>query len=117
MRDDKPGIVRKSFLAPEDQAALDQQRRKGRDIAGDVAFLRGTVGVSNEARACVERLKDALDEALFVLRMVDTNNRIREGDDKNVATGRARKAWDGKFVAAEVRRVLAAAGSTGATVE
>ena len=40
-----------------------------------------------------------LDDALFVLGMVDKNNRIDAGE-----TG---KAWSGRFVAEEVRRVIA----------
>lgn len=37
-------------------------------------------------------------ELLQVLRMVDDNNRVDDGED--------RRAWRGDFVAAEVRRVL-----------
>lgn len=40
-----------------------------------------------------------LDEAMFVLGMVDKNNRIRAGEKG--------KAWNGRFVVEEVRRVLA----------
>ena len=41
---------------------------------------------------------ERLADALMVLRMVDDNNRV--------CAGEPRKAWDGKFVAREVRRVL-----------
>ena len=47
------------------------------------------------------RLKERLDDALFVLGMVDKNNRIDAGEKG--------KAWSGRFVADEVRRVLAGA--------
>jgi hypothetical protein len=40
----------------------------------------------------------SLHDALFVLVMVDKNNRI--------AAGEKGKAWNGRFVAEEVRRVL-----------
>lgn len=42
-----------------------------------------------------------LADALDVLRMVDDNHRVDEGEK--------RKAWNGRFVIAEVRRVLGAA--------
>lgn len=45
-----------------------------------------------------EVLRARLDDALFVLGMVDKNNRI--------AAGEKGKAWSGSFVADEVRRVL-----------
>jgi len=45
------------------------------------------------ARAVIEH-----DEAIETLRMVDTNNRIDAGEN--------RKAWNGAFVAREVRRVV-----------
>ena len=51
---------------------------------------------------CLRRARNAeatLADALFVLGMVDKNNRIDAGE-----TG---KAWSGRFVADEVRRVLA----------
>ena len=44
-------------------------------------------------------LRVRLDDALFVLGMVDKNNRIDAGEKG--------KAWDGRFVTEEVRRVLA----------
>lgn len=46
----------------------------------------------------IERLRASLDDALFVLGMVDKNNRIDAGEKG--------KAWSGRFVAEEVRRVL-----------
>ena len=46
-------------------------------------------------------IKDCLADALFVLGMVDKNNRIDAGE-----TG---KAWSGRFVVEEVRRVLGGA--------
>ena len=46
----------------------------------------------------IERLRARLDDALFVLVMVDKNNRI--------AAGEKGKAWNGRFVVEEVRRVL-----------
>lgn len=45
-----------------------------------------------------EALRARLDDALFVLGMVDKNNRIDAGEKG--------KAWSGRFVADEVRRVL-----------
>lgn len=44
-------------------------------------------------------LAEALEAALFVLGMVDKNNRIDAGEKG--------KAWSGRFVVEEVRRVLA----------
>ncbi|MEY2854636.1 MAG: hypothetical protein RL030_1768 [Pseudomonadota bacterium] len=44
-------------------------------------------------------LQDRLADALFVLGMVDKNNRIDAGEKG--------KAWSGRFVVEEVRRVLA----------
>ena len=46
-------------------------------------------------------IRDRLDDALYVLGMVDKNNRIDAGE-----TG---KAWSGRFVVEEVRRVLGGA--------
>ena len=46
----------------------------------------------------IARLCARLNDALFVLVMVNKNNRI--------AAGEKGKAWDGRFVAEEVRRVL-----------
>lgn len=46
----------------------------------------------------IERLRARLDDALFVLVMVDKNNRIDAGEKG--------KAWNGRFVVDEVRRVL-----------
>jgi hypothetical protein len=45
-----------------------------------------------------QALRARLDDALFVLGMVDKNNRIDEGEKG--------KAWSGRFVVDEVRRVL-----------
>lgn len=45
-----------------------------------------------------QALRERLDDALQVLRMVDDNNRVDAGE--------RRKAWRHAFVAAEVRRVL-----------
>lgn len=45
-----------------------------------------------------EAMRDRLKQALFVLGMVDKNNRI--------AAGERGKAWSGRFVSDEVRRVL-----------
>ncbi len=47
----------------------------------------------------VDSLRASLADALQVLDMVDTNNRVDAGEN--------RKAWSGDFVEAEVRRVLA----------
>lgn len=47
----------------------------------------------------LERLRARLADALFVLGMVDKNNRIDAGEKG--------KAWSGRFVADEVRKVLA----------
>ncbi len=52
----------------------------------------------------VAALQTRLADALFVLGMVDKNNRIDAGE-----TGRA---WSGRFVVEEVRRVLAGAPKT-----
>lgn len=41
---------------------------------------------------------ELLQDVWVVLNMVDANQRVRDGED--------RKAWDGKFVSAEVRRVI-----------
>lgn len=53
--------------------------------------------------ATIERLRARLDGALFVLRMVDMNNRIDAGEKG--------KAWSGRFVADEVRKALALGSS------
>jgi hypothetical protein len=53
------------------------------------------------APADVAALQARLDDALFVLGMVDKNNRIDAGEKG--------KAWSGRFVADEVRRVLSGA--------
>ena len=55
--------------------------------------------VSELFNAMAERLADALE----VLRMVDKNNRIDEGEKG--------KAWSGRFVVDEVRRVLSGAST------
>lgn len=47
----------------------------------------------------VDALRARLSDALQVLDMVDTNNRVDAGEN--------RKAWRGDFVEEEVRRVLA----------
>ena len=49
----------------------------------------------------VAALQTRLDDALFVLGMVDKNNRINAGEKG--------KAWSGRFVVEEVRRVLSGA--------
>lgn len=48
-------------------------------------------------------MQERLADALFVLSMVDKNNRIDAGEKG--------KAWSGRFVVEEVRRVLAGAPS------
>ena len=59
----------------------------------------------------IDRLRVRLDKALFVLVMVDKNNRIAAGE-------KVGKAWNGRFVVAEVRRVLdEAARAAGPNVE
>ncbi|MEY2875255.1 MAG: hypothetical protein RLZZ373_2626 [Pseudomonadota bacterium] len=55
--------------------------------------------------AKIERLRAHLDDALFVLGMVDKNNRIDAGEKG--------KAWSGRFVIEEVRRVLAGTPAPG----
>jgi PhoPQ-activated pathogenicity-related protein len=47
----------------------------------------------------VAAMQARLEDALFVLGMVDKNNRIEAGEKG--------KAWSGRFVVDEVRRVLA----------
>lgn len=73
-------------------------------VANVESALRAALADSEGTRAveCLRRARNAeatLADALFVLGMVDKNNRIDAGE-----TG---KAWSGRFVADEVRRVLA----------
>ncbi len=81
------------------RAADVEKRRAAAQIASlrELADSEGTRAVE-----CLRRARHAeatLADALFVLGMVDKNNRIDEGE-----TG---KAWSGRFVVEEVRRVLA----------
>lgn len=63
----------------------------------DLADSEGTRAVKYLRRA--RKAEAALADALFVLGMVDKNNRIDAGEKG--------KAWSGRFVVDEVRRVLA----------
>ena len=63
----------------------------------DIADSEGTRAVKYLRRA--RKAEAALADALFVLGMVDKNNRIDAGENG--------KAWSGRFVVEEVRRVLA----------
>ena len=68
------------------------------EMAAQAADVAGERSANAALTADVERLQAALVEAIFVLGMVDRNNRIDAGEKG--------KAWSGRFVVDEVRRLL-----------
>lgn len=80
-------------------------RPAGRESVADALMIVKSYGPwgadLNDAHRRQIVLAEALEEALFVLGMVDKNNRIDAGEKG--------KAWSGRFVVEEVRRVLSGA--------
>ena len=92
------GADRRAVANGKDREELAAQAA---DVAGERAANAGLTAEIEVVCARLTRLSSRLDDALFVLGMVDKNNRIDAGEKG--------KAWSGLFVVEEVRRVLGGA--------